>query len=169
MIRVALRTRLELAPETLQDFELAAEEKYWQGCELLSLGHAAGGIYLLGYTAEMVLKYASFRAQGHRPGTPLAGLFGPVRQWMRVRNPLIDRENYHSLMFWMNYLRGKRRERGAALPADIDAELVRRVRRVYSVWWVEMRYRPDQAQPAEVAVMYDDVTWLRSRRVLLWS
>jgi len=31
---MSLRIRLEATPETLQDFELASEQKYWEGVEL---------------------------------------------------------------------------------------------------------------------------------------
>jgi hypothetical protein len=163
-----LRVRLEATPELLQDFELAAEEKYRQGLDLLQR-HPGGGIYLLGYCAEMILKYACFRAQGYRPGTVLSGLFGPARSWMMVRYPNVEPEGYHSLRFWMYYLRARRRQLGNALPARVDWQLVRRTRRLYQIWWVEMRYRPDQAQPQEAAATYDDVSWLRANRVRLWS
>lgn len=164
-----LRIRLEVVQETLQDFELAAEEKYWEGAALLSAGHPAGGIYVLGYAAEMILKHAGFRTQGHRPGTVVSALFGPARQWMRTRPPSIQPENYHSLWFWMQYLRGMRRHWGRPLPVELDWELVRRVRELYQLWWVGMRYRPDQADAHEAAAAYDNVTWLRANQVRFWS
>ncbi|MBI4578967.1 MAG: hypothetical protein HY718_04640 [Planctomycetes bacterium] len=164
-----LRIRREAAPETLQDFDLAADEKYWEGFDLLRAGARGGGIYLLGYTAEMILKYASFRTQGHRPGTAVLGLFGPAKKWMGNRRPTIPHEGYHNLLFWMHYLRERRRHLGRPLRADADWELVRRVRELYQIWWVEMRYRPDQAQPDEAAKLLDDVNWLRQNRVQLWS
>ena len=78
-------------------------------------------------------------------------------------------ESYHSLVFWMYYLRGRRREVGRALPPDLDVQLVQRVRRLYAVWIVEMRYRPDFADETDVTVTYDSVTWLRENRSRLWS
>ena len=66
-------------------------------------------------------------------------------------------------------LRSKRREIGNPLPDPLDWELVRRVRRLYSAWSVDLRYR-DWAAPADEAqCVYDDVTWLRDVRLRLWS
>jgi len=164
-----LRRLLDTMPETVADFALAAEARYWDGCQLITQGHALGGIYLLGYAAEMLLKHACFRTDRGRPADPAGGFFGPVRAWMRVRYPSVDRESYHSLLFWAHYLRGKRRDIGRPLPDELDWELTRRVRRLYSTWSVDLRYRDWTVGTAEAAVVYDDVTWLRDTRIRLWS
>jgi hypothetical protein len=164
-----LRWRIDTTSETVADFDLAAEARYWDGCQLLTQGHGLGGIYVLGYTAEMILKHACLRADRARPADPAAGFFGPIRVWMQVRYPLVQRESYHSLLFWASYLRGKRRENGNPLSDAIDWELVRRVRRLYSTWSVDLRYRDWTIQAAEAAAVYDDVTWLRDTRIRLWS
>jgi hypothetical protein len=164
-----LRRQLDTTPETVADFELAAESRYWDGCQLITQGHALGGIYLLGYAAEMMLKHACFRTDRGRPADPVGGFFGPIRAWMTARHPLVDRESYHSLLFWTLYLRGKRREAGWPLPNALDWELVRRMRRLYSTWSVDLRYRGWTLQAAEAQTVYDDVTWLRDARIRLWS
>lgn len=69
----------------------------------------------------------------------------------------------------MMYLRGRRRQLGRALPESLDWQLVRRVRRLYQDWSVELRYRAWAAPPEVVRSVYDDVTWLRDARVRLWS
>ena len=163
-----LRQRLSTQPETVQDFDLAAEQKYWEGIELLATGNRGAGIYLMGYTAEMLLKNACFRLETVRPTAPVASLLGPARNWMKARLPTIACESYHSVWFWTHLLRQKRRFQGRAMPAPLDWELVRRVRRIYQIWWVEMRYRPDQAYANEAQAVYDDVTWLRDHYVALW-
>ncbi len=164
-----LRRQLDTTPETVADFELAAECRYWDGCQLLTQDHRIGGIYILGYTAEMILKHACFRNDHARPADPAGGFFGPIRAWMNLRYPLVDREAYHSLLFWTLYLRGKRREAGSPLPDELDWELLRRTRRLYSIWSVDLRYRDWTVQAAEVQLVYDDVTWLRDTRIRLWS
>ena len=85
-----LRWQLDTTPETVADFELAAEARYWDGCQLITQNHLLGGIYLLGYTAEMILKHASFRIDRGRPGDPAGGFFGPTRAWMQAHYPLIE-------------------------------------------------------------------------------
>jgi hypothetical protein len=163
-----LRYRLESQSETVQDFELAAEQRYWAGVELIVSGYPGSGVYLIGYTGEMLLKNACFRLDGVHPADLVAPLLGPARTWMRIRCPTIPHESYHSLLFWMWCLREKRRTQGRALSGPLDWALVRRVRRLYQIWWVEMRYRPDQVRPAEAQRAYDDVTWLRDNYLALW-
>jgi hypothetical protein len=164
-----LRWQLETTPETVADFELAAEARYWDGCQLITQGHMLGGIYLLGYSAEMILKHASFRIDRGRPGDPAGGFFGPTRAWMQAHYPVVDREGYHNLHFWTFYLRARRRELGSPLPDELDWSLVRCVRRLYSMWSVDLRYRDWIVGAAEAQRVYDDVTWLRDRRIHLWS
>jgi hypothetical protein len=115
-----LRWQLDTTPESVADFELAGESRYWDGCQLITQGHDLGGIYLLGYVAEIILKHACFRADRGRPADPVGGFFGPIRSWMNVRYPSVDREAYHSLLFWTCYLRGKRREIGTPLSDSLD-------------------------------------------------
>lgn len=57
---MSLRSRLESQPETIQEFELAAEERYYEGLELMVSGRSGGGVYLMGYVGEMILKVAYF-------------------------------------------------------------------------------------------------------------
>jgi hypothetical protein len=76
---------------------------------------------------------------------------------------------HHSLLFWAYCLRSKRREIGSPLPDLLDWELVRRIRRLYSSWSVDLRYRDWTAPANEAQRVYDDVTWLRDMRLRLWS
>jgi len=164
---VPLRYRIEAHPETVQDLELASGEKFWEGIELLVTGHRGGGIYLLGYAAEMILKSAYFRFDGARPGDPVGARLGPARSWGKQFLPSIDHENYHSLWFWYHILRRKRRRAGRPLAQALDDQLLRRVRRIYGMWTVAMRYQPDQALEAEAESFYNDVRWIHERRIQL--
>jgi hypothetical protein len=151
-------------PETIQDLSLASDEKYWEGVELLAAGRRGAGIYLLGYSAEMVLKNACFLTEGARPFDFVAPRLAPIRKWARSLLPRISHENYHSLWFWVHVLRRKRGRLGRKLAAGVDASLVQRVRRVYGIWVVDMRYKPDEALQREAEAVLDDVTWIRDRQ-----
>jgi hypothetical protein len=61
-------------------------------------------------------------------------------------------------------LRRKRGRLGRKLAAGVDASLVQRVRRVYGIWVVDMRYKPDEALQREAEAVLDDVTWIRDRQ-----
>lgn len=162
-----LRTRLTLASETVQDFEIAADERFEEGLELLTLGRLGAGIYLLGYAAEMLLKNACYRFAGADLTDPVAGFWGPALA--RGRGYGLQPESSHSVRFWAYTLRADRVGAGQPLPMSTDAELCATVHRLYDNWWVEMRYRPDQALSAEAEEVLDDVGWLRSNYNALWS
>ena len=116
----------------------------------------------------MILKHACFRVDRGRPADPVAGFFGPTRAW-DAHYCTIPYESYHSLLFWAYYLRGKRRESGIPLANPIDWQLMRRIRRLYSIWSVGLRYRDWTAPAVEAQAVYDDATWLRDSRIRLWS
>lgn len=165
---MAIRHRISGSAETIQDYELAAEDRYWDGMELLVAGHTVGGLYLLGFAAEMWLKYAYFRFTGARPGDPARSHFGPARSHARQLLPSIPAEGYHSLAFWAGLLRETRQLRSRAWPTDFDASFVQRCRRAYGNWLVDMRYRRIAIEQADVRSLYDDVSWIRTHRVRLW-
>jgi hypothetical protein len=162
------RQRLESNLETLLDFVVAAEEKYWEGVELATCNRNAASIYLLGYAAEMYLKVAAFRVDGAAPLDLVSPKLLPVRRWMAANQPGVEHEGYHSVIFWMEYLRSRRSSRGVPLARNLDGSLVHHVKRIYSIWWVEMRYRPDQASAEETDRLIKDVSWLRSNQQTIW-
>lgn len=159
-----LRHRILSNPETIQDLELAGEEKYWEGIELLAAGRRGAGIYLLGYAIEMMLKIACFLTDGARPSDPVAPRLAPIRRWAQTELPSLRDEAYHSLWFWLHVLRRKRSMLRRPLPSHVDAGLVQRVRRIYGIWVVDMRYQPDQALQREAESVFHDATWMRDRR-----
>ena len=163
-----LRTRLQNRPETAQDFEIAAESRYWEGVELSCAGRSYAAIYLLGYAAEIYLKLASLHLDGLRPTDPIKPRLPPARDWMSKYAPAVSPESYHSLIFWSTLLRVKRRWQGRPLDFSLEAGLTQRVRRIYGNWWVEMRYRHETIAPRELQSAYDDVTWLRNHYFWLW-
>ena len=162
-----LRQRLFGASETVQDFELGAEQRYWEGVELMVAGRPFGGVYVIGYAAEMLLKRACFIVDGARPSDMVGPRLGPIRSWARRQLPDISPEQFHSLLFWAHVLRFKRRLAGRQFDQQFDARLVQRMRRLYGNWLVSMRYYPGYMTPLEVRSVYDDVTWLRDHRLLL--
>ena len=162
-----LRHRILSAPETVQDLALASDEKYWEGIELLAAARRGAGIYLLGYSLEMILKIACFLLDGARPHEFVGPRLGPIRRWARSQLPGISHESYHSLWFWLQVLRKKRALLGRQLPGHVDAWLLRRVWRAHGIWVVAMRYKPDQALQREAESVYNDVTWIRDRQTRL--
>jgi len=94
-----LRRLLQSHPETVQDLDLAAEERYWEGLELMADGHTGAGIYLMGYAAEMKLKVAYSRLQGASPGADARSYIVPARRRAPTLIPGIQDETSHSVRF----------------------------------------------------------------------
>jgi hypothetical protein len=166
---MGLRARLNvLKPETVQEFELAIEERYFESLEFLTGGYFQSGIYILGYAAEMILKNAFFRFDGARLGEPIGPRLGPARRLGRDLLEGIQDESYHSIRFWAALLQERRIRVSRPLPDDLGVELARRTNRLYATWWVEMRYRSSIADEKEANHAFEDVSWLFEHYQELW-
>ena len=155
---------------------MAAEERYWEAFELIVQGHPFAGIYLAGYTAEMLLKTAAFRFDGARPADFVAPRLVPAKNYGASFFPSIPYESAHSLRFWVAFLEQKRAAAGQPIPNPLKVELTRRVDRVHDTWWVSMRYRSavvtsivSSAAQVETIDVLEDVDWLRKHHTDLWS
>lgn len=161
---MALRLRLQPVTETIQEFELAAEERYWTGIELMTRGDGATGIYLMGYVAEMLLKNSYFlldllTTPTFPVGSQLALAKNAAKNNFLPQYPFT---NYHDLVFWATLLTEKRRQEGRPLLPSVELALTQHVQRVSDNWFVEMRYRTAQATITEINEVYEGVTWIRS-------
>jgi hypothetical protein len=163
-LRLPLRYRILSEPETVQDLVLACDERFWEGIELLTAGRRGGGIYLLGYRVEMILKSACFFVDGAKPYELVGPRLGPIRSWANRELPGIQNESYHSLWFWVCVLRRKRSMAGRSIPKRLDDALAQRVRRVHGNWVVGMRYLPDRSLQREADSVFGDVNWIRDRQ-----
>jgi hypothetical protein len=164
-----LRAALELKTSTLWELSLAAEQRYWDGIQLATSGHFSTSIYYLGFAVEMWLKYACLRYDGATPATFWnAGSFKPIERFLKNMSHAVPNESWHSLRFWTAYLQAKRNYRNHPLDTDIQRALVHRSNRLYGVWWVSMRYFPQQASEYDVRRAYDDAGWFRMNADKLW-
>jgi len=165
---MTLRRRLESVSETVQEFDLASRQKYREGTALVAAGYLGAGIYLLGYSAEMLLKNAYFRFMGASAVDRIQPRLAPALAAGRLYNPGVPHESYHSLRFWSLLLReARRRQRRPLLPL-VDASFMARTRRLHQTAWIGMRYRPDQATIQEAQSAQSDVGWLHRHETELW-
>jgi hypothetical protein len=161
-----LRQTLENAPETVQELELAAADRYWEGLELMALGRHGAGIYLMGYVAEMRIKLACFRLLGASNVDPVESLRTSARRRASSAGLVTDHEGYHSLVFWHDLIVHQRSLIGR--PA-LSPDFTHRVGRLYHTWWVEMRYHPDVATATDADHVFEDVSWLDRNYAMLWT
>lgn len=164
-----VRARLLRRIETIRELQLAAAERYWEGVELLVAGRSAGGRYLLGYVAELLLKCAFFRLTGARLTDPVAGRLVPARRLGRQLIPGVGDENFQSLRFWGSLLIAHRQRIERPLDAALASRLRQRTRRLYGNWQVELRYHPDVSGELERRSVLEDATWIRDHYTRLWS
>ena len=165
---MTLRRRLEAAPETVQELDFASVQKYREGVALVGAGHFGGGIYLLGYSAEMLLKNAYFRHTGASAVDRTQPRLAPALAAGRLYIPAIPHESYHSLQFWALLLREVRRRQRRPLPPLVDASFTARTRRLHQTAWIGMRYRRDQATALEAQSAQSDAAWLQRHYSELW-
>ncbi len=122
---MAMRLRLQPVLETIQEFELAAEERYWTGIELMMRGDGATGIYLMGYAAEMLLKNSYFLLDLlTTPTFPVGSQLALAKN--AAKNNFLPQylfTNYHDLIFWSLLLTEKRRQEGRPLLPQIELAL----------------------------------------------
>jgi len=129
----------------------------------------AAALYLLGFSAEMILKFAYFRYLGSSLTDPVRGMLPRARRDARRQYGIaLADENYHNLLFWALCLRKKRQLDGRLWDNHIDHRFVQALRRLSQIWYVGMRYYPDRTNPREVLTAYSDATWLKKHRLHLW-
>lgn len=161
-----LSDRVRNGEELLQDFELAAEERFLDAQELLARGHGTGATYLVGYVAEMLLKNAVFRFDGARPFDKIYPRLSPAKKWAQRSLPGIPFTSYHDIWFWAHVLRKKRSEKGRPLPPVVSQNLMRIAFRLSRAWSVELRYFGFEVTVDFARRSFEDVTWIDRKSVV---
>ncbi|MBK8257851.1 MAG: hypothetical protein IPK82_34935 [Polyangiaceae bacterium] len=163
-----LEDRVRDGEGLLQDFELAAEERFLDAQALLARGHGTGAAYVVGYVAEMLLKSAVFLFDGARPSDLVYPRLSPAKKWAQKAMPGVPFTNFHDILFWAWVLRKKRAERGRALPEPEAQNLMRIAHRLNRGWSVELRYFGFEVTIEHARRCFEDVAWIKKHHPLLW-
>lgn len=160
---MALRDRLP-AHETIAEFEVARFDRLDDGLSLGKRHRRLGGIYLMGYFAEMSLKSAFFQLLGFRADEPitmkdLRTAAALARRDLRVHK---DSEGFHGLVFWFQAILALRDHLGQNQSVDLSRELGWRIQRIAANWRVSMRYSRDITVPEDWSDFVFDVHWVRA-------
>jgi len=162
-----------LAPqETVGDMLLASNARYDEGLTLLDAGFRDGGIYLLGYAAEMILKISFCRVDPTVPPyvTVRSRFAIAQRHWRNALNTPPPPGYEHSLSFWEFVLPLERAARHKpALGVVVSQTLSVCVGAVAENWDVKMRYQPGNATAHEADSVRHAAGWLRDNQRTLWS
>jgi len=166
----SLRTKLEAIVETVSELEAAAEQKYWEGLELMVAGNYGAGIYLMGYAVEMWVKSACARLLRVRPDEDVWVTLEPRYRIEKRSFPKVKDKGPHSLELWGELLCHIRNVAGVgAFSRPVSADSVRTAsKRLHESWWVEMRYHEDRASYRDVQQVEEVAAWFRKHQISFW-
>lgn len=157
--------------ESLRNLKEAAVMRYLEGEDLIRTGSPVGGVYLLGYAAEIWLKTAFF---SYLPETE--DLENHIKRIKRDERETITgqvfpslarqyeaqfmTDDLHSPRFWADLLVRAHAIEGKNLPVDLALELTTRMNRLHLNWWTGLRYQDIHPVFEYVYDVWDDVSWV---------
>jgi hypothetical protein len=148
-----------LRADCIREFRAAAHQRYLDGFTLAGQGRRTAAIYLWGYTAEMTLKAAYFRAVGFdslqsigkadlKSGQDFAKLYG------------IPFGGFHDVSGWAGVIVTYRAANGLSYPQPGFAnEVLTQVAIVARHWKEVIRYHKNTAYRFEMVQVADAVEW----------
>ena len=156
---------------TLQDADLATEDRLREGQFLVANGFPAAGVYLMGYVAETLLKTAYVRIAHPRarPGYNLGASLREARVVGDVLLPYIDADSFHSIRYWAMLVEAVRRGQGREMPDALRLPFEAHTEYLHRYWKVDMRYLPADVLPSEAVQYEQSVLWVRVHHTDLWS
>ena len=163
-----LRQIILASPETLSDMLLAAEDRYQDAEELLAQQRYDGCVYLLGFSAEMLLKYVCMRLRGLTPADPVKPALSALKHWMKHSSPTVSWIDYHDLPFFVRSIEALRLNIGRPLALGLQRELsARMIAGVYEEWIVDMRYRRSGISDLRAWQLLENAWWIKSNWIQL--
>ncbi len=145
--------------DTISGFRQSARERFTEAELLAGHRNPFGAIYLYGYSVEMIIKAAYFRALGHGPTQEIKPSDRGLAKGhatdlgIRISGP-------HDFVGWALLLV----EFNGSLPRPtydepFGSELVNRAIMAYRNWRPEMRYRVAITSPQEVEAVRSSACW----------
>jgi hypothetical protein len=155
--------------ETCPQLLAAATLRYQDGFELLTCRgrHETGGIYLLGYVAEVILKVAIFRTSGFSDARPI-----DLKQLdAKIKTNLagLKKSNLHDLKALADVLIAERQNQGRPFDPVFSGALQCQVGLVAAHWREYLRYRHTTPEETEWREVYQAVEWIYDNQTKLWS
>ncbi len=159
-----------LAPDTVVQLERAAEIRHDDGVLLVKKERRLGAVYLLGYSVEMCLAAAYFRAAGFSRKMVI-DRDTRLQHLARARNVETDTgerlmtSDPHPLVGWARFLEWKR---AASKPSDQLRHRLKdaifKAETVYKHWRPELRYKITDVKPDQAAEVLNASVWFLEQR-----
>jgi G3E family GTPase len=150
--------------------ESAALQRYFDGLSLATSesDRFTGALYVLGYTAEILVKTAYYRVRGAGPADDVAAELRGMPA--RARYLGLDWQgNRHNLENLAELLVNERAFGGFAMDALFAAEFQAHVSNVGAHWSEVLRYKGTVAFESELVAVFESVEWLVDNHAQLWS
>lgn len=162
-----------VAPECIQEFERAADERHADALALAGAERRTGAIYVCGHVVEMILKAAFLRLAGHADDDPIT--MSTLRNYVGESGTSTARSlglpgsrNLHDLSAWANLIVAYRADRGLVYPEPgFDAALLANVAVIHALWSETIRYHKNVAYVHELARVRISCQWVRDRRAAI--
>jgi len=161
---MALRALVGIS-DTIQEFEGARVDRYWDAVACALERRYFGAAYLLGYAVEMLLKVSYFRFLG-------VGLADDLRAHLKsARHKAHGRgaQNLHDITFWADMLIGERVARSNPMDTLIASDLRLNTAEVASNWWEAFRYRRSLPAEGEFHRLLELADWFETHQRTFWS
>ena len=150
-------------PDCIAGFRSAAVQRHLDACRLADNERRTGAVYLWGYSIEMLLKAAFFRAFGYDSQRPItaADLRAAVQLAPSLGYAWPAGANLHHLPGWSQLLvRLRANLPNEAYPSLAFASRIqRRAVHVYQVWRETLRYHENRAYEFEVRAVRECAEW----------
>ena len=148
-----------LREDTIGEWELAAHDRLLVAMAMLSSGSRLVPVYLLGYSVEMRIKAACFRARGFGDDTPITTTDRDraVSEWQVLG--LLRKPGQHDLPGWAELLVAKRIAMGSPYPITLGNDIVDQASLLYSRWREVLRYKANQPYRHELRLGVRVALW----------
>lgn len=143
-------TRVSQIHESISIYEKAAEARYLEGWELIRQGYRGGGVYLLGYVAEILLKAVFFRSNGYDLNDPISP---KIRKSVGV-------SRMHDASEWARRIIESRNE----LEASLKDNLIAYAQIISNHWNESLRYRDLTPTDEELDEFTDAIAWIEKNQ-----
>ena len=159
-----------LAPDTISQLERAAELRHDDGLVLLERNRGLCSVYLFGFSAEMCLAAAYFRAAGF-PNRRVIDRDTRLHHMSTARNlqgtdgkPLMTRDP-HPLVGWARFLK-RQRLASKLSAADVNRlnEALQKAELLYKHWRPELRYKTTTVSAPQAEEVVKASAWFLEQR-----
>jgi hypothetical protein len=151
-------------PESIREFRASARQRFDDALACAGQGRRTGAIYLLGYSAEMLLKGAYFSALGHGETATLGWRTEILPAIHRGRNTFVipwpPQGQGHNVRAWAELLIVERAHLGTPYSSPFDTDLQARGQRIGDLWSETLRYHKNVAYLHELRKVREAVEWL---------